>query len=175
MKVLANPAVERRARKAAQAAHFHVSLLMRKRLCPLLVMLSTLAQAQTGGIPTAALGKYERVHEVRDYCRNTAGACPLVRVSDKVSIARRDRSSVTVAVSTYGDDLHVCEFEGTGQWSSPTITVRSDLPGDACQLIVSFTARGVIKITGVSASACEMYCGANASMYVDGLRKVAPK
>ena len=138
-------------------------------------MLSTLANAQTQGISTKALGKYERVHEVRDYCRNTAGACPLVRVIDKVSIAKRDRSSVTVAVSTYGDDLHVCDFEGTGQWISPTIKVRGNLPDDTCQFVISFTAPGILKITGVSASACEAYCGANASMYVDDLKKVTRK
>ena len=147
---------------------------MRKYLCILLIIFSTVVQAAGKEIPTEALGRYERLHEVRDYCRDTVVTCPLVKVNDEVSIAKRNKSSVTVVVSTYGDDLHVCNFEGSGQWLSPTMTVRGDLPDDTCQLIISFTTPGILKITGASASACEMYCGANTSMYVDGLEKVAP-
>jgi hypothetical protein len=148
---------------------------MREYLFVLLAVLSTPVQAKGDGIPAKVLGKYERVHEVRDYCRETVGACSSVKVRDSVVIAKRDKSSVSVVVSTYGNDLHVCNFEGTGQWSSPTIKVRSDVPDDSCQLVITVAALETLKITGVASNSCEMYCGANASLYVEGLRKVAPK
>jgi hypothetical protein len=144
-------------------------------LCVLLAVLSTPVQAKGDGIPANVLGRYERVHEVRDYCRETVGACPSVKVRDSVVVAKRDKSSVSVVVSTYGNDLHVCNFEGVGQWSSPIIKVRSAFPDDSCQLVISFAALETLKITGVANNSCEMNCGANASIYVEGLRKVAPK
>lgn len=148
---------------------------MHRYLWLLLSALPSLGAAQEGTIPSRILGEYVRVHEVRDYCRDTEAKCPLVKVKDSVVISRQKNSSVSVTISTLGHDLHTCEFQGVGKWDKSALKVQGYQPNDSCGLLLSFSTPNEIKITGAKGGACEMLCGANASLYIEGLKKVVAK
>lgn len=148
---------------------------MHRHLWLLLLALPSLGVAQEDAVPSRILGEYVRVHEVRDYCRDAEAKCSLVKVKDSVLISRHEKTSVSVTISTLGHDLHTCEFQGIGKWDKSAIKVRGDQPDDSCHLLISFAAPNEIKITGAKGGSCEMWCGANASLYVEGLKKVVAK
>lgn len=147
------------------------------RFAPVAVCISALAA--DNAIPSYVLGMYRLSHEERDYgtdCSKKDDTCGLVAVNDEVSIERISRSRAKVQIFIVGGNLHTCEATAEGEWQEPILKV--DLkPGDGeagiCTVSVKFDDRNNLSLNGEPYSACSRYCGARASLFTQGLRRVA--
>lgn len=148
-----------------------ILILLAATLC-----LSQVARSDDKVAPFAIEGTYSRTHQVRNWIGQCSGKapnqCPRVTVTDRVVIRREGASTFHVGVDLRADDLHSCEFKGSGIWNDHALVVRSAEQSDPCILTVTFENDQIARLASSGPQdACAMHCGASAQLYVERMPK----